>query len=76
MGRGRGQRFKQKGRIGHGTDVPGEVPTEEKLARLKRYKRDNGTLEGINGPQPLDVRSLRSMETAPRSATKPEKSAL
>lgn len=48
-----------------GTDLPGEIPAAEKVARLVRYKQEYGTLEGIGGPQPLDVRSLRSMGTAP-----------
>jgi hypothetical protein len=45
-----------------GTDLPGEIRAEEKLARLKRYQTEHGTLEGPHGPQQLDVRSLRSMQ--------------
>jgi hypothetical protein len=44
------------------TDMPGEVPASDKVARLKKYIAENGSLEGRNGPQELDVRSLRSME--------------
>ena len=58
-----------------GMDLPGEVPAPEKVARLKRYKQEHGTLEGINGPQKLDVRSLRSMQGAPRTAGKPKEQA-
>jgi hypothetical protein len=44
-----------------GTDMPGEVPAVDKVARLKKYIAENGTLEGPNGPKDFDVRSLRSM---------------
>ena len=49
-----------------GTDMPGEVPAADKVARLKKYVAENGSLEGRRGPQELDVRSLRSMEAARR----------
>ena len=52
------------------TDMPGEVPAVDKVARLKKYRQEYGTLEGTNGPQTLDVRSLRSMRAAPRTAEK------
>jgi len=55
-----------------GTGLPGEIPVAEKVARLVRYKEEYGTLEGIGGPQPLDVRSLRSMATPPKTATRPD----
>jgi len=44
-----------------GSDMPGEVPAADKAARLLKYKVEHGGLEGANGPQELDVRSLRSM---------------
>lgn len=44
-----------------GTDMPGEVPAADKVARLRKYRTEHGTLEGPSGPQELDVRSLRSM---------------
>lgn len=53
-----------------GSDLPGEIPAAEKVARLKKYKQENGTLEGIDGPQQLDVRSLRSMDATPRTAAR------
>jgi hypothetical protein len=55
-----------------GTDVPGEIPAAEKVARLINYKQEYGTLDGINGPQQLDIRSLRSMGTPPQTAGRPE----
>ena len=53
-----------------GTDMPGEVPAVDKVARLVKLKQQHGTLERILGSQPLDVRSLRSMEAEPRTAEK------
>lgn len=54
------------------TDVPGEIPAAEKVARLVNYKQEYGTLDGIDGPQQLDIRSLRSMGTPPQTAGRPE----
>jgi hypothetical protein len=35
------------------TDLPGEVPVGEKIARLKKYAAENGSLDGPDGPQQL-----------------------
>ncbi len=42
-----------------GTKAPGDLPTAEKVARLRIYAQQHGTLEGAGGPQELDVHSLR-----------------
>jgi len=35
------------------TDLPGEVPARDKIAKLKKYAADNGSLDGPDGPQQL-----------------------
>ena len=35
------------------TDLPGEVPVVEKIAKLKKYAAENGSLDGPDGPQQL-----------------------
>jgi len=42
-----------------GRDGPGEIPAQDKLARLEEYFRRYGTLEGRGGPQELDIYQLR-----------------
>ncbi len=42
-----------------GTKVPGEMPAADKVARLKKYVGEHGSLEGAGGPQELDVYRLR-----------------
>jgi len=39
-----------------GSDRPGEPPAADKVARLKEYAQEHGSLEGVRGPQRLDVR--------------------
>jgi hypothetical protein len=41
-----------------GAQAGGEIPAAEKVARLKKYLADHGTLEGPHGPQDLDVQQL------------------
>ena len=55
-----------------GTDMPGELPAVDKVARLKKYETEHGTLEGPGGPQQLDVRNLVSPPVAPHTAGKPK----
>ncbi len=41
-----------------GTDLPGEVPASEKVAQLRRYAaQNNGTLDGADGPQQIEIDS-------------------
>lgn len=47
---------------GPGAKAPGELPAADKVARLREYARQNGTLEGRHGPQVLDVRTLQGVE--------------
>jgi len=42
-----------------GTKAPGELPAADKLARLRKYTQQHGSLEGAGGPQELDVYGLR-----------------
>jgi hypothetical protein len=42
-----------------GRDGPGEIPAQDKLARLEDYFQRYGTLEGNGGPQELDIYQLR-----------------
>lgn len=48
---------------GHGpaSKLPSELPAIDKVARLKQYAAENGSLEGPGGPQVLDVRTLRPL---------------
>ncbi len=50
------------------TDMPGEVPAEEKVARLVKYAAERGSLDATDGrPQELDVRGLQAVNSAPRT---------
>jgi hypothetical protein len=48
-----------------GADVTGDVPTAEKIERLRKYRAAHGTLDG---PHQLDLRSLRGLEILPAVA--------
>lgn len=52
-----------------GSDAPGELPAAEKLARLREYIAEQGTLEGRNAPQKLDVYRLQP----PRLSSRPKR---
>jgi len=54
-------------------EIPGEPTAAEKVAWLVNYQRDNGTLEGGDGPQELDVRTLGSTRRRARTAHTPQK---
>ena len=41
-----------------GTDMPGELPAVDKVARLIKHQKEHGTLQGTGGPQRLDIRAL------------------
>ncbi len=41
------------------SDALGEPSAQDKVARLKHYATEHGTLEGHDGPQRLDVHSIR-----------------
>ncbi len=51
---------------GPASQMPSELGPEDKVARLLRYAREHGTLDGAGGPQVLDVRTLAPAE--PRTA--------
>jgi hypothetical protein len=42
-------------------EIPGEPAAPDKVAWLIDYQRENGTLEGPEGPHQLDLRTLRSL---------------
>lgn len=42
-----------------GADAPGELPAAEKVARLRTYAAEHGTLEGGGPAKELDIYSLR-----------------
>jgi len=48
------------------TNAPGELPAADKVARLKEYTAEHGTLEGQDGPQKLDVHQLPSRRVSSR----------
>jgi len=50
-----------------GTDMPGEPPAVDKVARLQKYAREHGTLDGPHGPQRLDVTSPQSLRVSRRT---------
>ncbi|MBN2474688.1 MAG: hypothetical protein JXB62_08770 [Pirellulales bacterium] len=50
-----------------GSDVPGELSAADKIARLRKYVAEHGTLEGHDGPQALDVHQLQ----VPRISSRP-----
>lgn len=54
-----------------GSAVAGETPAEEKVARLKRFADEHGTLDGTRGPQELDVRGPGPLAIVPLTARKP-----
>lgn len=54
-------------------EIPGEPTAAEKVAWLVSYQRENGTLEGANSPQELDVRRLGSTAHPARTARTPRK---
>lgn len=41
-------------------DLGGEPPSVEKVASLKQYAHDHGTLDGPHGPRQIDLRTLRT----------------
>jgi len=49
-------------------EIPGEPTAAEKVAWLVGYQQENGTLEGAEGPQELDVRRLGSTLPPARTA--------
>jgi len=48
----------------------GETPPQEKVARLRRFADEHGSLDGSSGQQDLDVRGPGALEIIPRTADK------
>jgi len=46
-----------------GDELAGEVPAAEKLARLKHYAREHGSLDRLHGPRDIDIQRLQPTET-------------
>ena len=53
---------------GPASKMPSEIPAVDKVARLRQYAAENGSLEGPDGPQVLDVRTLKPLRGVPRTA--------
>ncbi|MBI3838071.1 MAG: hypothetical protein HY288_09075 [Planctomycetia bacterium] len=53
------------------TDLPGELPAVEKIARLKRYAAEHGSLDGPDGPQQLVLLDSGEIVSQRRGAIKP-----
>lgn len=53
---------------GPASKAPSELPAADKVARLRQYAQENGTIEGPRGPQVLDVRTLKAAEPPGRTA--------
>lgn len=55
---------------GHAPDtrMPGEVPLADKLVRLKQIKKQNGSLEGPDGPQVIDLSYWHHARITPRES--------
>jgi hypothetical protein len=53
-------------------DEAGQALAKAKLARLKQYFAERGTLEGPRGTQDLDLRHGAEIHAVPRTALKPE----
>lgn len=55
---------------GHAPDtrMPGEVPLADKLIRLKQIKKQNGSLEGSDGPQVIDLSYWHHARITPRES--------
>ena len=56
-----------------GSTASNEPPPADKLARLRRYAKEQGSLDGPKGPQQLDLRHGGELTPAPRTASKPAK---
>jgi hypothetical protein len=55
-------------------EIPGEPTAAEKVAWLADYARENGSLEGRNGPQQLDLRRLGRTADPSQTAGKASRS--
>ncbi|MFH1924564.1 MAG: hypothetical protein ABIP48_32325 [Planctomycetota bacterium] len=51
-------------------EIPEEARAVDKVTRLVKYQEENGTLEGRDGPQRLDVRTPGSVRNTSRTAGK------
>lgn len=48
-----------------GSGHPGELSTDQKLGRLKKYRRDFGGFDGPHGPYEIDIRHWREISRLP-----------
>jgi hypothetical protein len=58
-----------------GTKLPSEPPAEDKVARLKEYAAQYGSLEGMKGPQEIDLRDKEALRVHDRLARMPKEPA-
>jgi hypothetical protein len=54
-----------------GTGPEDQAKTADKLARLRHYHAERGTLDGPRGPQNLDLRTPHGVPATPRTASRP-----
>ncbi|HUY32216.1 MAG TPA: hypothetical protein VMV69_05500 [Pirellulales bacterium] len=58
-----------------GGDAPGRAAAADKVARLKRFFADRGTLEGARGSQDVDLRHGAEVRATPHTAMQPDEKA-
>jgi hypothetical protein len=58
-----------------GAKLPSEPLAEDKVARLKKYAAQYGSLEGMNGPQDIDLRDKEAIRVHDRLAQMPKEPA-
>ncbi|HVC98169.1 MAG TPA: hypothetical protein VND64_31145 [Pirellulales bacterium] len=58
-----------------GADDSGRTAAADKVARLKHFFADHGTLEGVRGSQDLDLRDGTEVRVTPHTAMQPDEDA-
>lgn len=58
-----------------GVKLPSEPPAEDKVARLRQYAAQYGSLEGMSGPQDIDLRDKEAIRVHDRLARMPKEPA-
>lgn len=55
---------------GPASTMPSELPAVDKVARLKRYATEHGSLDAPDGPQVLDIKMLGPLPGDPRTTNR------
>jgi hypothetical protein len=53
-----------------GSNYPGELSTEQKIGKLKKYLSDFGSFENPNGPYEIDIRHWQDTSRSPLSSNR------